>query len=82
LESARDDQGQWRVSEASWEGLKCKNLYPTSNITIATFAEFSLYKKEAYDANLWAGKILAEHGVPVAYKSVGCAKIPRASFCC
>ncbi|RFU34480.1 hypothetical protein B7463_g1891, partial [Scytalidium lignicola] len=39
------------------------------NITIATFAEFSLYKKEAYGANLWAGKILAEHGVPVAYKS-------------
>ncbi|KAF4626832.1 hypothetical protein G7Y89_g11326 [Cudoniella acicularis] len=39
------------------------------NITIATFAEFGLYKKEAYEANLWAGKILAEHGVPVAYKS-------------
>lgn len=42
----------------------------TRNITIATFAEFGLYKKEAYEANLWAGKILAEHGVPVAYKSV------------
>lgn len=40
------------------------------NITIATFAEFGFYKKEAYEANLWAGKILAEHGVPVAYKSV------------
>ncbi|KAN0106170.1 carbohydrate esterase family 9 protein-like protein [Hyaloscypha variabilis] len=39
------------------------------NITVATFAEFGLYKKEAYEANLWAGKILAEHGVPVAYKS-------------
>ncbi|KAL1966639.1 hypothetical protein VTN77DRAFT_4050 [Rasamsonia byssochlamydoides] len=39
------------------------------NITIATFADFSLYKKEGYDANLRAGKILAEHGVPVAYKS-------------
>ncbi|CRG89988.1 Multiple PDZ domain protein [Talaromyces islandicus] len=39
------------------------------NITIATFADFSLYKKEGYDGNLWAGKILAEHGVPVAYKS-------------
>ncbi|KAH8700941.1 hypothetical protein BGW36DRAFT_138382 [Talaromyces proteolyticus] len=39
------------------------------NITIATFADFSLYKKEAYDGNLWAGKILTEHGVPVAYKS-------------
>lgn len=41
------------------------------NITIATFAEFGLYKKEAYEANLWAGKVLAEHGVPLAYKSVG-----------
>ncbi len=40
------------------------------NITIATFAEFGFYKKEAYEANLWAGKILADHGVPVAYKSV------------
>jgi hypothetical protein len=46
-----------------------------SNITIATFAEFGLYKKEAYEANLWAGKILAEHGVPVAYKSVSFAPI-------
>jgi hypothetical protein len=40
------------------------------NITIATFAEMGFYKKEAYEASLWAGKILAEHGVPVAYKSV------------
>jgi hypothetical protein len=40
------------------------------NITIATFSEFGFYKKEGYEANLWAGKILAEHGVPVAYKSV------------
>jgi hypothetical protein len=40
------------------------------NITIATFAEFGLYKQEGYEANLWAGKILANHGVPVAYKSV------------
>lgn len=41
-----------------------------SNITIATFAEFGFYKKEAYEANLWAGKILSDHGVPLAYKSV------------
>ncbi len=40
------------------------------NITIATFAEFGLYKQEGYEANLCAGKILAKHGVPVAYKSV------------
>lgn len=41
-----------------------------SNITVATFASFGLYKKEAYNANLWAGKILTDHGVPLAYKSV------------
>jgi hypothetical protein len=45
-------------------------LIPSRNITIATFSEFGFYKKEGYEANLWAGKILAEHGVPVAYKSV------------
>ncbi|KAH8594054.1 hypothetical protein B0O99DRAFT_185628 [Bisporella sp. PMI_857] len=51
----------WKVPEMIKEGGE--------NITVATFANFGLYKKEAYDANLWAGKILAEHGVPVAYKS-------------
>jgi ribosomal protein S26 len=40
------------------------------NITIATFASHGLYKQEAYEANLWAGKILSDHGVPLAYKSV------------
>ncbi|KAF9872698.1 hypothetical protein CkaCkLH20_09877 [Colletotrichum karsti] len=39
------------------------------NVTIATFAEFSLYKWEAYAPSLSAGKILNEHGIPVAYKS-------------
>ncbi|KAF5012422.1 hypothetical protein F66182_15263, partial [Fusarium sp. NRRL 66182] len=39
------------------------------NITVATFAEFSLYKVEGYEGNLQAGKILAEHGVPLAFKS-------------
>ncbi|KAJ9154718.1 Imidazolonepropionase [Pleurostoma richardsiae] len=39
------------------------------NITIATFAEFSLYKVEGYQTSLSAGKILNDHGVPVAYKS-------------
>jgi hypothetical protein len=47
-----------------WTDKGCRN------ITIATFADMSLYKKEGYDASLRAGKILAEHGVPVAYKSV------------
>lgn len=45
-------------------------LKGSRNITIATFATHGLYKKEAYEANVWAGKILSEHGVPVAYKSV------------
>ncbi|KAI3395155.1 hypothetical protein diail_1707 [Diaporthe ilicicola] len=39
------------------------------NLTIATFAEFGLYKKEAYAASLSAGKILSDHAIPVAYKS-------------
>ncbi|EED16397.1 conserved hypothetical protein [Talaromyces stipitatus ATCC 10500] len=39
------------------------------NITVATFSDFSLYKKEGYEGNLQAGKILAEHGVPLAFKS-------------
>jgi hypothetical protein len=42
------------------------------NITVATFADFSLYKVEGYEGNLQAGKILAEHGVPLAFKSVSC----------
>lgn len=40
------------------------------NLTVATFASFGLFKEEAYDANLWAGKILSDQGVAVAYKSV------------
>jgi hypothetical protein len=71
---AGNDQGEWRVSAIVsshiFRGYKRKSLICSSNITVATFSEFGFYKKEAYDANLWAGKILAEHGVPVAYKSV------------
>lgn len=40
------------------------------NVTVATFADNALYKAEAYEANLRAGKILNDHGVRVAYKSV------------
>lgn len=47
----------------------CLTWYHHRNLTIATFAEFGLYKKEAYAASLWAGKILNDHGLPVAYKS-------------
>ncbi|KAK2012966.1 hypothetical protein LZ32DRAFT_531263 [Colletotrichum eremochloae] len=39
------------------------------NVTIATFAEFSLYKFEAYASSLSASRILNEHGIPVAFKS-------------
>ncbi|PWY74474.1 hypothetical protein BO94DRAFT_524310 [Aspergillus sclerotioniger CBS 115572] len=51
----------WRVPEM----LKASG----QNITVATFSHFAHYKHEAYDASLYAGKILSEHGVPVAYKS-------------
>ncbi|KAI5361892.1 putative metal-dependent hydrolase, composite domain superfamily [Septoria linicola] len=39
------------------------------NITIATFAENAFFKAEAYGASLRAGKVLNDHGIPVAYKS-------------
>lgn len=51
----------WKVPEM----LKEKG----ENLTIATFSDFGLYKKEAYDSNLYAGKILADHKIPIAYKS-------------
>ena len=50
------------------------------NITIATFQNFAFFKHEAYDANLYAGKILSEHGVPVAYKSDHSAEILNAKY--
>ncbi|KAH6967848.1 carbohydrate esterase family 9 protein [Ilyonectria sp. MPI-CAGE-AT-0026] len=39
------------------------------NITIATFAEFSLYKQEAYFPSLFSSSILHQSHVPVAFKS-------------
>lgn len=39
------------------------------NTTIATFAEFSLYKHESYWPSLYAGHILDQNGIKVAYKS-------------
>ncbi|PTB56681.1 hypothetical protein M431DRAFT_80456 [Trichoderma harzianum CBS 226.95] len=39
------------------------------NVTVAIFAEFSLYKHEAYSPSLYAGHILDKNGIPVAYKS-------------
>ncbi|KAJ3123381.1 hypothetical protein HK100_011628 [Physocladia obscura] len=39
------------------------------NVSVAIFADFSLYKREAYKHSVHAGKILNEAGVKVAYKS-------------
>ncbi|KAI8851354.1 hypothetical protein BC829DRAFT_123954 [Chytridium lagenaria] len=44
-------------------------LLARENISVALFADHSLYKKEAYGASVKAGKILHEAGVKVAYKS-------------
>jgi imidazolonepropionase-like amidohydrolase len=50
------------------------------NVTIATFAEFSLYKWEAYNPSLFAGHILDKHGIPVAYKSDHSAEFVNARY--
>ncbi|KAI9204645.1 uncharacterized protein BJ171DRAFT_459226 [Polychytrium aggregatum] len=39
------------------------------NISVAIFSDHWAYKTEAYQGSLHAGKILADHGVQVAYKS-------------
>ncbi|KAJ6785803.1 hypothetical protein PWT90_06936 [Aphanocladium album] len=50
------------------------------NITIATFAEFSLYKHESYWPSLYAGHILDKTGVKVAYKSDHVATFTNAKY--
>lgn len=50
------------------------------NVTIATFAEFSLYKQEAYSPSLYAGHILDKHEIPVAYKSDHGSELTSAKF--
>jgi hypothetical protein len=50
----------------SWQSLNSMSR----NITVATFAENALYKAEAYGANLRGPKILHDHGIKVALKSV------------
>ncbi|KAJ5711828.1 hypothetical protein N7488_005984 [Penicillium malachiteum] len=62
----------WRVPEM------LKNA--ERNITIATFSHFAHYKHEAYDSNLYAGKILAGHGVAVAYKTDGSGEDLNSKF--
>ncbi|KAJ1568743.1 hypothetical protein HK405_014354 [Cladochytrium tenue] len=44
-------------------------LLARENISAAIFSEFSIYKAEAYEHSVRAGKIFAEAGVPFAYKS-------------
>ncbi|KAL7798441.1 carbohydrate esterase family 9 protein [Trichoderma ceciliae] len=53
------------------EAWKVPNLLREQgdNVTVAIFAEFSLYKAEAYSPNLYAGHVLDKNGIPVAYKS-------------
>ncbi|RAL13393.1 uncharacterized protein BO97DRAFT_442426 [Aspergillus homomorphus CBS 101889] len=53
----------WRVPDA------IRNT--GQNITVATYSHLAHYKHEAYDATLYGGKIVTEHGVPVAYISDG-----------
>ncbi|PYH88717.1 hypothetical protein BO71DRAFT_403647 [Aspergillus ellipticus CBS 707.79] len=65
-------QGAWRVPEMIKES--------GHNITVATFSNFAHYKFEAYDASLYAGKILHEHGVPVAYKSDASEEVLNAKY--
>ncbi|PYI05165.1 carbohydrate esterase family 9 protein-like protein [Aspergillus sclerotiicarbonarius CBS 121057] len=62
----------WRVPEM----LKASG----QNITIAIFSHFAHYKHEAYDASLYAGKILSEHGVSVAYKSDASSEFLNAKY--
>lgn len=50
------------------------------NITVATFAEFSLYKHEAFFPSLYAGHILDKHGIKVAYKSDHVLTFTNAKF--
>jgi len=66
LKCSRTVESEFAIASSN----EIKLLTLIRNITIATFSTFGLYKKEAYDANLWAGKVLSDHGVPVAYKSV------------
>ncbi|RAL03504.1 carbohydrate esterase family 9 protein-like protein [Aspergillus ibericus CBS 121593] len=62
----------WRVPEM----IKASG----QNITIAIFSHFAHYKHEAYDASLYAGKILSEHGLSVAYKSDASSEFLNAKY--
>lgn len=51
-----------------------------SNLTIATFAEFSLYKQESSSPSLYNAHILNKHGIPVAFKSDHCVGTLSAKY--
>ncbi|GKT46209.1 uncharacterized protein ColSpa_06390 [Colletotrichum spaethianum] len=57
----------WQVPEFLKQQEEYSNLI--RNITIATFAENSLFKHEAYGANLRGPKILDDHSLRVVLKS-------------
>jgi len=50
------------------------------NVTVAIFAEFGLYKEEAYYHSLMAGYRLYAHGIPIAYKSDHVVKETNAKY--
>ncbi|KAK4497874.1 hypothetical protein PRZ48_010529 [Zasmidium cellare] len=56
----------WQVPELL--KMEERQVYPWAG-GHTTFAENAFFKAEAYGASLRAGKILADHGVAVAYKS-------------
>ncbi|SPJ88911.1 uncharacterized protein FTOL_12806 [Fusarium torulosum] len=50
------------------------------NLTIATFAEFSLYKQESAAPSLYASSILNKHSIPVVFKSDHCVGTLSAKY--
>ncbi|BFZ63283.1 hypothetical protein YB2330_004404 [Saitoella coloradoensis] len=60
---------QIRAFHHGLDAWRVPQMMKDANLTIATFSSLWGYKKEAYQASVYAGKILSEHGVPVAYKS-------------
>jgi len=51
------------------EAWKIPDILRPFNLTIATFADNWGFKMEAYDASVWAPKILTDAGISVALKS-------------
>lgn len=51
------------------EAWKVPKLLKSHSVGVATFADLWGFKMEAYDASVYAGKILSEAGVTLAYKT-------------